>query len=127
MTPAVPKTSGSYGQVVWLPGGFLSADATRALGELDLFAADEHCALCHAWAPLQRGHIIRKGLGGRPKGSTGPTLRLCEPCHTRVDRHGSETLAVSEDGEVCLLSLTYGGVSRRSLGVFAFRNGMEGE
>jgi hypothetical protein len=44
-------------------------------------------------------------MGGKPKGTTGPTLRLCPECHDHVDEHGAVTLAIRRsDRMVCLVT-----------------------
>lgn len=104
----VPKTSAGYGMPAYLPPGFMSADEVRALGERDLWKSHGLCSLCGKpadWRGLERAHIVRKGSGGKPKGTTGPTLRLCAKCHDHVDEHGDVTLAVRRsDRMVCLVT-----------------------
>jgi len=104
---AHPKTSSGYGLPCWLPSDYLTADETRALGELDLWASQTTCSCCGKapdYRGLQRAHIIRKGMGGRPKGTTGPTLRLRARCHYEIDNNGDVTMAVRRsDMMVCIV------------------------
>lgn len=103
----VPKTSFSYGFPSFLPAAFMSADEVRAIGERDLWKDNVRCSLCGEppdWRGLEKAHILRRGMGGKPKGTTGPTLRLCATCHDHVDENGDVTLAVRRsDGMVCLV------------------------
>jgi len=49
---------------------------------------------------------VRRGLGGKRKGTTGPTVRLCYRCHhEKLDAHADQTLAIRRDGAVCWLTL----------------------
>jgi len=105
----VPKTSAGYGFPSYLPDDFMSAEEVRALGERDLGAGETTCCLCgkKPWHGLEKAHILRKGLGGKPKGTTGPTRRLCPDCHDHVDEHGDVTLAIRRsDRMVCLVMET---------------------
>jgi len=105
----VPKSSHGYGLPEWLPAEFLNVEETLGLGELDLWVSDMRCSRCANppdWRGLERAHIVRRGLGGKRKGTTGPTLRLCYRCHHEdLDAHSDQALAIRRDGAVCWLTL----------------------
>ncbi|MEN6431064.1 MAG: hypothetical protein ABFC80_09540 [Coriobacteriales bacterium] len=96
-----------YGLPYWLPDEYMTAEETRALGELDLWASHMYCSWCGKspdYRGLQRAHIARKGMGRRPKGTTGPSLRLCARCHYEVDHDADVTMAVRRsDRMVCIV------------------------
>ena len=98
-----------YGLPAWLDTRvYLSADETRAMGEWDR-GNSRYCSRCGVSGHhTERAHIVRKGAGGKPKGTTGPTVRLCVECHDLLDDHANKTLAVKR-GTNRPVWLEYGG------------------
>ena len=100
-----PKSSSGYGLPAFLSADYLTADETRALGERDLWRDHTRCGNPPDWRGLERAHIIRRGMGGKPSGTTGPTLRLCADCHHNIDHNASVTMAVRRrDMMVCIVN-----------------------
>ena len=103
----VPKSSHGYGMPAYLPDNFMSAEEVRAIGERSLgLESQSACSVCgrYPYRGVEKAHILRRGMGGKPKGTTGPTLRLCHACHYHVDNTAGETLAIRRDGMVCLVT-----------------------
>lgn len=83
---------------------YLSADETRELPDADCGDAAV-CSRCFGrpmWT--EKAHVARKQMGGRKK--AGPTVRLCQACHTEIDQHPETmTMAVGRrDHAIVLLT-----------------------
>lgn len=55
------------------------------------------CCKCKRWGSTEKAHVVRKMMGGRRQGRSGPTVRLCPACHDDVDEHGNKTMAVRKE------------------------------
>jgi hypothetical protein len=66
---------------------------------------------------MEGAHVVRKGAGGKPKGTTGPRVVLCVLCHDDVDDHANRCLAVRHDGRPVMLTHSAGGVTEWELHV----------
>ena len=97
-----------YGLPAWLDTNvYLNAEETRALGEFE-YGRREACSRCGQSGKTEGAHIVRKGMGGKPKGTTGPRVVLCFECHDLLDDHANLTLAVKR-GTNRPVWLEYGG------------------
>lgn len=106
-----------YGLPGWLDTEtFLSADETRALGQLVVYLEDGKCCRCKNRPAKEMAHIARKGMGGQQKGKDGPRVALCVECHDQVDESSAYTMAVGRD-ERAVYWTTESGITRQFLGV----------
>ena len=110
-----------HGLPWWLPEGFLNVERTLALGEMDLYLDPGlNCPACVAGIPkkghihgiMDPAHIVNKGMGGRKKGCSGPTVRICRPHHDLLHFSNDgiqRCMAIRDtDGAVCWLEAALG-------------------
>ena len=105
-----------YGLPAWLPDDYLNAEETRALGEFE-YGVRGVCSFCGRHGITEGAHVVRKGAGGKPKGTTGPRVVLCVLCHDDVDDHANRCLAVRRDGRPVMLTHSAGVVTEWELHV----------
>ncbi len=100
-----------YGLPYWLDTEkYLSADETRALGEV-VVGQSWRCSRpgCTEWRKIERAHVVRKGAGGKKKGTTGPTVCMCDPHHDEIDEHRASLTMAVERGTLRVVLLEYDG------------------
>jgi hypothetical protein len=87
----------------WLPTDvYLTADETRNLPPHRRSNGSGFCLRCERLPSgptfhLEGAHIVRKMMGGRGDGRTGPTVELCPACHHELDADAQQTMAVRRD------------------------------
>jgi len=98
-----------YGLPAWLDTDeYMTADEVRALGETEHMQPSRVCPVCCSMRATDRAHVVRKGMGGKPKGTTGPTVMVCRTCHEAVDRHEDASFAVKRDSRALVLLTSRG-------------------